>query len=56
MPYFSSIDPIVETIEQLITNNETLAQVSDELTKLTLPLARKKACEEAAKIAIEMLP
>jgi lipid-A-disaccharide synthase len=56
MPYFKSIDPIVASIAQLIENNETLAQVSDELTKLTMPLARKKACEEVAKIAVEMLP
>jgi len=55
MPYFSSIDPIVANIEQLLENNETLVQVSKELTQLTLPLARKKACEEVAKIALEML-
>ena len=56
MPYFSSIDPIVASIEQLLENNETLVQVSKELTQLTLPLARKKASEEVAKIAVEMLP
>lgn len=55
MPYFTSIDPIVETIERLIENNETLIQVSDELTKLTVPLAQKKACEEVAALAVEML-
>ena len=56
MPYFSSIDPIMASIEQLIENNETLVRVSRELTELTLPLAHKKACEEVAQIAIEMLP
>lgn len=56
MPYFNSIDPIVANIEQLIKNNDTLARISSELTHLTMPLAQKKACEEVAKIAIEMLP
>lgn len=56
MPYFSSVDPIVASIERLIENKETLAQVSYELTKLTMPLAQKRACEEVAMIAVEMLP
>ena len=56
MPYFSSIDPIVTAIEQLVENDEKLVQVSDELTKLTLPLAQKKACDEVAEIALEMVP
>ena len=55
MPYFSSIDPIVASIEQCIEDNDKLAQISNELTKLTLPLAQKKARDEVAKIAIEML-
>ncbi|MBN2315084.1 MAG: lipid-A-disaccharide synthase [Sedimentisphaerales bacterium] len=55
MPYFTSIDPIVAAIEQLIENNETLTQVSNELTKLTVPLAQKKACEDVAALAIEMM-
>jgi len=55
MPYFSSIDPIVASIEQFIEDNTKLAQISSELTKLALPLAQKKASEEVAKIAIEML-
>jgi lipid-A-disaccharide synthase len=55
MPYFSSIDPIVESIERLIAGNGTLAKLSRELTELTTPLAQKKARDEVAKIAIEML-
>jgi len=55
MPYFSSIEPIVADIEQFLADKDKLAQISGELTKLTEPLAEKKAREEVAKIAIEML-
>ena len=56
MPYFSSIDPIVTVIEQLIENRDKLIQTSSELTNLTMPLSQKKACEEVANIAADMLP
>jgi lipid-A-disaccharide synthase len=55
MPYFSSIEPIVANIEQLLPDNGKLAQVSKELTNLAQPLAAKNAREEVAKIAVEML-
>ena len=55
MPNFTSIDPIVASIEQLLQDNDKLAQLSGELTRLTEPLAEKKACREVAKIAIDML-
>ncbi|OHB73982.1 MAG: lipid-A-disaccharide synthase [Planctomycetes bacterium RBG_16_55_9] len=55
MPCFSSIDPIVASIERLIEDRGELARLSRELTELTLPLSRKKARDEVAKIAVEML-
>jgi len=55
MPYFSSIDPIVEDIEQLLENKDNLTQISDELIKLTEPLADKKAADQVADIVAEML-
>ena len=55
MPYFTSIEPIVESIEQLLEDNDKLAQLSGELIKLAEPLADKRACDEVAKIAIAML-
>ncbi|MHC4325133.1 MAG: hypothetical protein ACYSUX_12790, partial [Planctomycetota bacterium] len=55
MPHFTSIDPIVAIIEQLLQDNDKLAQISGDLTRLTEPLAEKKACREVAKIAVEML-
>ena len=55
MPNFTSIDPIVASIEQLLQDNDKLAKLSIELTRLTEPLAEKKASREVAKIAIEMM-
>ncbi len=55
MPYFSSIEPVVESIEQLLEDRGKLAQISGELIKLAEPLAEKKACEQVAEIVVEML-
>jgi len=55
MPYFSSIEPILASIEQLLNNKDKLAQTSKSLTSLTQPLAKKKARNEVAKIIVEML-
>jgi len=55
MPYFSSIEPIVESIEQLLEDRDKLAQTSSELIELAESLAERKACEQVAEIAIEML-
>jgi lipid-A-disaccharide synthase len=55
MPYFTSIEPIVASIEQFIEDKGKLAQLSSELTRLAKPLAEKKAGQEVANIAIEML-
>jgi len=55
MPYFSSIDPIVRAIEQLLEDGDELAELSRSLAKLTEPLAEKNAREEVARIALEML-
>ena len=54
MPYFTSIDPIVESIEQLLEDTDRLAQISGDLIKLAEPLARKNASEQVANIALEM--
>ncbi|MHC4743398.1 MAG: lipid-A-disaccharide synthase [Planctomycetota bacterium] len=55
MPYFNSIDPIVDTIERLLDNKNELAALSDELVDLTAPFARKDTGAEVAKVIIEML-
>jgi lipid-A-disaccharide synthase len=55
MPYFSSIEPIVEAIEQLLKDRDRLSQTSTELIELIEPLAGKKVSEQVAEIAIKML-
>ncbi len=55
MPYFSSIDPIAETIEHLLKDSDRLAQISEELINLAGPLARKNASEQVAEIVLKML-
>jgi len=56
MPYFSSIEPIAESIERLLEDRDKLTQISGELIKLVEPLAEKKARKEVAEIVLEMLP
>ena len=55
MPYFISIEPIVETIEQFLEDREKLAQLSDELIQLAWPLSMRKASEKVAEIVVAML-
>jgi lipid-A-disaccharide synthase len=55
MPYFSLIEPIVQTVEKLLEDKDKLAQISGELIELVEPLAEKKASQEVAKIVLEML-
>ena len=55
MPYFSSIEPITQKCKQFLGDRDKLAQTSAELIKLVEPLAGKKACEEVARMVVEML-
>ena len=55
MPYFTSIDPISETIEHLLDDSDRLSQLSEDLIKLTGPLAEKKASEQVAELIVDML-
>jgi lipid-A-disaccharide synthase len=55
MPYFTSIDPIVESIDGFLKDSDKLERLSRELTELTAPVAEKKACEEVARIALSEL-
>ena len=56
MPYFTSIEPIAETIEHLLEDSNRLSQISEDLIKLAGPLAEKKASEQIAEIIVDMLP
>ncbi|MCU0914195.1 MAG: lipid-A-disaccharide synthase [Planctomycetes bacterium] len=55
MPYFTSVDPIVQKIEAYLQEPRTLGQVSHALIDLVEPLTRKKASEEVAQVVVEML-
>ena len=55
IPYFTSIEPIVQDVTRLLDNKDTLAQTSSKLIALTEPLAKKKAREEVANIVLTML-
>ena len=55
MPYFTSIEPIVETIERLLQDKRKLTRISSELIQLAEPLAVKKARKEVTQIVLEML-
>jgi lipid-A-disaccharide synthase len=55
MPYFSSVEPIVDSIISLLEDRDRLEQISGSLIRLVEPLAAKKAHQEVAKIVIEML-
>jgi lipid A disaccharide synthetase len=55
MPYFSSIEPILAEIEQLLSDRGRLEQISRGLVEAVEPLAAKKASEEVAGIVLDML-
>lgn len=54
MPYFKSIDPIVDTAKALIQGPETLAQMSTDLIGITQPLAQNNTAQTVARIALDM--
>jgi len=55
MPYFTSIDPIVESIEHFFDDSDSLTQLSEDLINLVKPLAEKKASDQVANIALKMM-
>ncbi len=55
MPYFSSIEPIVQKCEQLLEDSNKLAQINSELIQLATSLQDGNASEKVAEIVLEML-
>jgi len=55
MPYFKSIEPILETIENLLGDSRGLAVLSGELIELVNSVKKDKACDKVAQIACEMI-
>jgi len=55
MPYFDSIDPILQSALQLLEDKSRLRQLSGALVQLAEPLRRDNASERTAQIVREML-
>jgi len=55
MPYFSSIGPIVEAIEGLLSNRDGLSRLSGELIALAASVRLGNASQRVAQIVAEML-
>lgn len=55
MPYFTSIEPIVQRVDGYLQDKGLLSQISNELIDTVEPLTRKKASEETARVVLEML-
>ncbi len=55
MPYFNSVEPIAQVIEKLLQDKNELIRISSDLIGIVEPLTNKKAHNEVAKIAIEIL-
>ena len=55
MPYFDSIEPIIEISNALLSNPSKLNQTSQALIELVRPLTERRACEVVAGIVKDML-
>jgi lipid-A-disaccharide synthase len=55
MPYFTSIDPIVQKIEGYLQDRSLLTRTSNEMIDMVEPLTRRKAGEEVARAVVGML-
>jgi lipid-A-disaccharide synthase len=55
MPYFDSIVPVEEKIEELLNQKELLVHTSSELVELVRPLVNKHPSRRVAQIVNEML-
>ena len=55
MPYFTSIDPIVEKVATFMNCPEALNRLSNDLIDMVEPLTEKKAGQEVARIVLDML-
>ncbi|MBN1507938.1 MAG: lipid-A-disaccharide synthase [Sedimentisphaerales bacterium] len=55
MPYFTSIEPILSTIDSYLQDRTLLMRTSNELIDMVEPLTHRKASEAVAAIVTEML-
>ncbi len=55
MPYFTSIDPIVQRIDGYLQERPLLTWTSNEMIDMVEPLTQKNASEEVARVVVGML-
>lgn len=55
MPYFRSIEPIIETVSGLLNDKPALNQISSDLLSLVEPLIARKSASTVARIALDSL-
>ncbi len=55
MPYFASIEPILQAIDGYLQDRSLLTRTSNELIDMVEPLTQKKAGEAVADVVVEML-
>jgi lipid-A-disaccharide synthase len=55
MPYFNSIEPIFGKCSALLNNTNKLKNLSRELVNLVEPLARGKASDKVARLALDTM-
>ena len=55
MPYFSSIEPIIERTHGLLSTPSRMSHISQSLIALVEPLTQRRASDAVAKIVLEML-
>ncbi len=55
MPYFTSIEPILQRVDATLQDRTELTRISNELIDVVEPLTRRRASEETARIVVEML-
>jgi len=55
MPYFSSIEPIIEKIQTQLENKNLLTQINTDLLAMVEPLTAEKAGDTVAKIVMSLL-
>lgn len=55
MPYFDAVKPIADTCRGMLSNPVKLMQTSQALTDLVKPLTESRACDNTAKIVLDMV-
>lgn len=55
MPFFHSVDPIINRAHGLLSTPSRMSQISQSLTTLVAPLTQRRASDAVAKIVCDML-